>query len=116
MSEQELIEHLKKEVKRVKIQRNEIEQELFKVQKHNRVLSFENKELRSNLKKKLMEQLDIEQVKHDIINRYERMLSDEQLHLTLICAFHSEASKVFQETSVAVIDILIDAIAKLKQI
>ena len=58
----------------------------------------------------------IEQVNQDIINRYERMLSEEQLHLTLICAFHSEASKIFQETSVAIIDTLIDSVEKLKQI
>ena len=78
MSEQELIEHLKKET-------------------NGTILA-------------------IEQVKQDIIKRYERMLSEEQLHLTLICAFNSEASKVFQECSIATIDILIDAIEKLRKI
>ena len=55
----------------------------------------------------------IEQVKQDIIKRYERLLKEEQLCYSLICQFNSE-EKVLQAVCVSLMDCLIDNINSLK--
>ena len=51
ITDEQLIEHLKSEVRRVKIQRNEIEQDLFKARKRIRELVWQSNDLFSQLKK-----------------------------------------------------------------
>ena len=50
MTQEQLIEHLRNEIKRVKLQRNEIEQDLIKANRKVFDLTWKNSDLRKNAK------------------------------------------------------------------
>ena len=60
--------------------------------------------------------LTIEELKPYFIERYERLLKEEQFHLSILSGYNlsPETIKVLQESSIATIDILIDSINRLK--